>query len=108
MNLRKEKIRHRIPNQVLTMRTRVVGIVTEERESKGVKQLTTNLYLELEHEEWRKERALRLEGKRYVMEWTRLDCSGLHVGDTVDLFYEPGFQNKATLVGFKVVPQAAK
>lgn len=90
------------------MKAKILGIVTEERDVKGTRQRTTSLYLELDHEQWRQERALRLEGKRCLMEWTRLDCSGLHIGDTVDLFYEPGFQNKATLVGFNVVTHATK
>lgn len=43
------------------------------------------------------------DGVKTMNVYTYLDCSILRVGDVVDLQYEPGFDDKATLVGFEVV-----
>lgn len=38
--------------------------------------------------------------------WTNsVDCSALVPGDYVDLYFEPGFNNTATLSGYSVLPQ---
>ncbi len=42
-------------------------------------------------------------GYKVDSEFTYLDCSGVKPGDTVELTYEPGYQDKATLVGVTVL-----
>lgn len=42
------------------------------------------------------------EGKDVVREWTNIDFN-VHPGDEVEFIYEPGFQDKATLVDIKVL-----
>lgn len=42
------------------------------------------------------------EGKDVVREWTNIDFN-VHSGDEVEFIYEPGFQEKATLVDIKVL-----
>lgn len=45
------------------------------------------------------------EGQDVVREWTNVDFN-VHPGDVVDFIYEPGFQDKATLVDVKVISYA--
>lgn len=42
------------------------------------------------------------EGQDVVREWTNIDFN-VHPGDEVEFIYEPGFQDKATLVDIKVL-----
>lgn len=43
-----------------------------------------------------------VEGHDVVREFSNTDY-GLHVGDVVDFLFEPGFENRATLVGVRSV-----
>lgn len=52
---------------------------------------------------WQAERGLRADGLHAETEFTRMDCSGLQVGDVVRLAYGKGFQGKAELIGYSVV-----
>lgn len=42
------------------------------------------------------------EGQDVVREWSGTDF-GIHPGDVVDFIYEPGYQDKATLVDVQIV-----
>lgn len=42
-------------------------------------------------------------GLKVFIEWTRLDLSHIQVGDVVQLYYERGFQDKATLSDIAVI-----
>ncbi len=44
-------------------------------------------------------------GHKTIDVFTYLDCGALHVGDVVDLVYEPGFQGLATLT--QIIPVKA-
>ena len=46
-----------------------------------------------------------VNGLKTVDVFTFLDCGALHVGDMVDLVYEPGFQGRATLT--QIIPVKA-
>lgn len=47
------------------------------------------------------------EGQDVIKEFTNIDF-GIHPGDRVEFVYEPGFQDKATLVDVKVLAIADK
>lgn len=47
------------------------------------------------------------EGQDVIKEFSNIDFS-IHPGDTVEFVYEPGFQDKATLVDVKVLAIADK
>ena len=78
----------------------VVGIV--ERKGK-TGRLWTTLYLQCDMDAYSKENSERCEGVKVVVESTGAELPILHIGDTVQLLYTKGFEDKAVLGGVVVV-----
>ena len=77
------------------MKAKVLGFVVAESK-KGT--IGTSLSLETEFDEYRQETAEKCEGNDCIREYIRGDYSRLlAVGQTVDLVYGKGFQDKAVL-----------
>lgn len=81
------------------MRLTITGIMKGQNKNKKEFAIIygTTLFTEYESEN------NDVYGVKTMNVYTYLDCSLLRVGDVIDLQYEPGFDNKATLVGFDVV-----
>ena len=77
----------------------IVGLVTTIKEGKA----GTRLILVSNFPDYISNNSARCEGVDATIEYTRLDCSNLRVGDTVELQYTRGFQGKAQLVGIKKI-----
>lgn len=80
----------------------IVGIYSYSRDGKSGSSLS---YLQ-GFEAWQAERAVRIDGVRAETEFTRMDCSGLNIGDIVRLIYKKGFRDRAELVGYSIVEPA--
>lgn len=81
------------------MNYEVLGIATTTRDGK----VGTRLVLICDFPEYLHANATRCVGMDTICEFTRLNCSALNVGDTVELQYTRGFQGKAQLVGIKKI-----
>lgn len=77
----------------------IVGILVTQKEQ----TIFTKLIMSTDFNEWSVNKAKRCDGVNVEIEFTTIDCSGLKVGDTVELYYGKGFQGKAKLIGFKKV-----
>lgn len=81
----------------------IAGIYSFAKDGKSGSSLS---YLR-SFEDWQEERAVRIVGVCAETEFTRMDCSGLNVGDIVRLIYRKGFKGRAELVGYTVVESTA-
>lgn len=79
----------------------IVGLVTTVKDGKS----GTRLILVSEFSDYTASNSTRCEGVDATIEYTRVDCSNLHVGNTVELQYTRGFQGKAQLVGIKKIEE---
>lgn len=77
----------------------LVGIVTTLKDGKS----GNRLILVSDFSDYLTTTSTRCEGVDATIEFTRLDCSNLQVGDSVELQYTRGFQGKAQLVGIKKI-----
>lgn len=77
----------------------VVGI-TERKGKNG--NIWTSLYLQGDFDTYAKENSERCEGVKTIVEQTGATLPILHVGDTVQLLYTKGFEDKAVLGGVVV------
>lgn len=75
----------------------VVGLYSTIRDGKSSNTVS---YLR-PFEDWQAERGT-VSGLCAETEFTRMDCSGLHVGDVARLIYQKGFKGKAELAGYTV------
>lgn len=79
------------------MRVTIIGVKKSEYKGKdGQKKNGFNICGLKDYTRYELENA-ECEGQDVVREWTNTDFN-VHPGDVVDLVYEPGFQDKATLV----------
>lgn len=75
----------------------IVGIYSAVRDGKTGSTIS---YLH-PFEDWQAERGT-VSGLHAETEFTRMDCSGLHIGDIARLIYQKGFKGKADLAGYTV------
>jgi hypothetical protein len=72
---------------------KVLGFVVSESKSGSV---GTNVYLQSDHDNYRKENAIKCEGYTCTEEYLRGDWSSkLQLGQSVNIIYGKGFQGKA-------------
>jgi len=87
------------------MRVTIVGVKKSEYKNKdGVMKSSYNYYGIKEFTRYEQENA-DCEGHAIVSEWSGVDFN-VHPGDVVEFIYEPGFQDKATLVDVQPVALA--
>lgn len=48
------------------------------------------------------------EGRKCQSRWCNIDLSGVKVGDTIELLFTPGFQDKLQLSGYRMVKMGTK
>ena len=79
---------------------KILGYIVSESKSGNV---GTNVYLQAEHDNYRKENAIKCEGATCAEEYLRGDFSDkLRVGQSVNIIYGKGFQGKA--VATDIIP----
>lgn len=84
------------------MRVTLVGVKRSDYKGKdGQLKTGFNIYGVKDYTRYEMENA-QCEGQAVVQEWTNIDFN-IHPGDVVELIYEPGFQDKATLVDIQVI-----
>lgn len=84
------------------MRVTVIGVKRSEYKGKDQQMKTGFNYCGLkEFTRYEMENA-QCEGQDVIREWSNIDFN-IHPGDEVEFIYEPGFQDKATLVDIKVI-----
>lgn len=84
------------------MRVILVGVKKSEYRGKDQTQKVGFSYCGLkEFTRYEMENA-QCEGQDVIREWSNIDFN-VHPGDEVEFIYEPGFQDKATLVDIKVI-----
>lgn len=84
------------------MQVRIVGVKKSEYKGKDGKDKTGYNYCGMkEYTQYEKENAY-CEGLDVVREFSSMDF-GIHPGDTVEFLYEPGYQDKATLVDVRIL-----
>lgn len=77
------------------MRVKVTGYVVSESK-KGT--IGTTIYFECDHDDYRRENALKCVGNSCASEYIRGDYSDvLTVGETVELIYGKGYEGRAVL-----------
>ena len=69
---------------------------------------STTLFLSCPYSEYELENSIVCEGLSVISEWTTLDTTEVHAGDTVQLLYSKTSTGKARLAAIRVVKQAAK
>lgn len=79
----------------------IIGLVTTVKDGK----MGTRLIMVSDFSDYVATNSTRCEGVDAIIEYTRLDCSNLCIGDTVELFYNRGFKNLAQLVGIKKIEE---
>lgn len=85
----------------------IVGVKASEYKGKDGKSRTGfNISGIKDYTRYEQENA-DCEGQDVIKEFTNIDFS-IHPGDRVEFIYEPGFQDKATLVDVKVLAIADK
>lgn len=78
------------------MKAKILGFIVSETKSGNV---GTTLYLETEHDQYRRENARKCIGNACCSEYIRGDYSGtLEVGQEVILVYGKGYEGRAVLV----------
>lgn len=77
----------------------VIGIITTAKDGATF----TRLVLVSDFTDYQQANAERCDGMDATIEYTRMDCSSLRVGDVVELYYSKGYQGKAVLSGFKKI-----
>lgn len=88
------------------MRVTLVGVKKSEYKSKdGVMKSSYNYCGLKDFTRYEQENA-ECEGQDVVREWSGINFN-VHPGDVVDFIYEPGYQDKATLVDIQPVALAA-
>ena len=84
------------------MRVIIIGVKRSEYKGKDGQMKTGFNYCGLkEFTRYEMENA-QCEGQDVIREWSNIDFN-IHPGDEVEFIYEPGFQDKATLVDIKVI-----
>ncbi len=83
------------------MRVTILGVKRSEYKKDNQKKVGFNYCGIKEFTRYEQENA-ECEGHDVVREWSNTDF-GIHPGDVVDFIYEPGFQDKATLVDVQIV-----
>lgn len=84
------------------MRVTLVGVKKSEYKSKdGVMKFSYNYCGLKDFTRYEQENA-ECEGQDIVREWSGINFD-VHPGDVVDFIYEPGYQDKATLVDIQPV-----
>lgn len=84
------------------MRVIIIGVKRSEYKGKDQSQKVGYNYCGLkEFTRYELENA-QCEGQDVIREWSSIDFN-IHPGDEVEFIYEPGFQDKATLVDVKVI-----
>lgn len=82
------------------MKARILGFIVSETKTGNV---GTTLYVEIEHDTYRRENARKCSGNACCSEYIRGDYSAnLTVGQEVILVYGKGYEGKAVLVN--VIP----
>lgn len=79
----------------------VIGLITTVKDG----NIGTRLMFTTDFSDYVVEHAQRCDGVDVVVEFTRLDCSTIKIGDKLELFYNKGFNGKAMLVGFRKVTE---
>lgn len=87
------------------MRVTIVGIKKAQYKRDGAMKSSYNYYGTKDFTRYEQENA-ECEGQAVVSEWSGVDFN-VHPGDVVDFIYEPGFQDKATLVDIQMIALAA-
>ena len=83
---------------------KILGYLVTESKSGSI---GTNVYLQTDHDNYRRENAIKCEGFTCTEEYLRGDWSDkLKVGQAVNLIYGKGFQGKA--VATDIVPISSK
>ena len=85
------------------MANKIVGLVvsTSKKGTTG-----TTLHLTGEHDAYQRENANKCEGVAVTTEYIRGDYSNLKLGQSVNLIYNKGFEDKAILA--EIIPVADK
>ena len=84
------------------MRVTMIGVKKSEYKGKDGQLKTGFNYCGLkEFTRYEMENA-QCEGQDVIREWSNIDFN-IHAGDEVEFIYEPGFQDKATLVDIKFI-----
>ncbi len=83
------------------MRVTILGVKRSEYKKDNQMRVGFNYYGAKEFTRYEQENA-ECEGQAVISEWSNTDF-GIHPGDVVDFIYEPGFQDKATLVDVQIV-----
>ena len=85
------------------MEAKVIGVrVSENQETQVV---STNLFVQIPFSQWESESAKSCNGMKVDTAYIRKEINTAP-GDTVDLIYEKGFQDKAILVDVIVLHRA--
>lgn len=84
----------------------ITGVKRQEYEKNGKSQLAVNYSGTKAYTAYDQESA-DCEGVDTIREYSRVDFD-VHPGDTVEFVYEPGFQDRATLVDIRLVTPAEK
>lgn len=86
------------------MKAKVIGYILAETKKGAV---GTNLYVEVPHDTYKAENAMKAVGNACESEYIRGDYSSiLKVGQTVELIYGKGYEGKAVLR--EIVPVSEK
>lgn len=86
------------------MRVTLVGVKRSEYKKDGVMKSSYNYYGTKDFTRYDQESA-ECDGKCVVSEWSSVDFN-VFPGDVVDFIYEPGYQDKATLVDIQLIAPA--
>ena len=84
------------------MRVILIGVKKSEYRGKDNQMKTGFNYCGLKEFTRYELESAQCEGQDVIREWSNIDFN-VHPGDEVEFIYEPGFQDKATLVDIKVI-----
>lgn len=84
------------------MRVTLVGVKKSEYKAKSGEMRTSYNYCGLKDFTRYEQENADCEGQDIVREWSGVDFN-VHPGDVVEFIYEPGFQDKATLVDIQPI-----
>lgn len=86
------------------MQVKIVGVKRSEYGKEGNRKVGYNYCGIKEYTRYEQENA-DCEGDDVIKEFSSMDF-GIHPGDVVEFVYEPGFQDRATLVDVKIISMA--